>query len=84
MPSSTNAMRRARPAGVPGPLQMFFQGFLKHPVMVGSIIPSSDRLIRKMLAPVDWANCKQFAAYLIVGVLDPTVSRGLNFRGEDL
>ncbi|SEL62652.1 Phospholipid N-methyltransferase [Sphingomonas palmae] len=56
-------MRRARPAGVPGPLQMFFQGFLKHPVMVGSIIPSSDRLIRKMLAPVDWANCKLFVEY---------------------
>ncbi|WP_294191501.1 methyltransferase domain-containing protein [uncultured Sphingomonas sp.] len=63
MPSSTNAMRRARPAGVPGPLQMFFQGFLKHPVMVGSIIPSSDRLINKMLAPVDWANCKLFVEY---------------------
>jgi phospholipid N-methyltransferase len=63
MPSSTNAIRRARPAGVPGPLQMFFQGFLKHPVMVGSIIPSSDRLIRKMLGPVDWANCKLFVEY---------------------
>jgi len=42
---------------------MFFQGFLKHPVMVGSIIPSSDRLINKMLAPVDWANCKLFVEY---------------------
>ena len=42
---------------------MFFAGFLKHPVMVGSIIPSSDRLIRKMLAPVDWANCKLFVEY---------------------
>ena len=31
-----------------------------------------------------WQRTKQFAAYLIVGVLDPTVSRGLNFRGEDL
>jgi phospholipid N-methyltransferase len=42
---------------------MFFQGFLKHPVMVGSIIPSSDRLIDKMLGPVDWANCKLFVEY---------------------
>ena len=42
---------------------MFFSGFLKHPVMVGSIIPSSDKLIRKMLAPVDWANCKVFVEY---------------------
>ena len=26
-----------------------------------------------------WQRAKQFAAYLVVGVLDPTVSRGLNF-----
>ena len=45
------------------PLGMFFAGFLKHPVMVGSVIPSSDRLIRKMLAPVDWANTKLFVEY---------------------
>jgi phospholipid N-methyltransferase len=42
---------------------MFLRGFLKHPVMVGSVIPSSDRLIRKMLGPVDWANCKLFVEY---------------------
>ncbi|MBN8848897.1 MULTISPECIES: methyltransferase [unclassified Sphingomonas] len=65
MPSSTSAVRRARsrPAGVPGPWQMFFQGFLKHPVMVGSIIPSSEKLIEKMLGPVDWQRCKLFVEY---------------------
>ncbi len=65
MPSSTSALRRARTnaPGVPTPWGMFFRGFLKHPVMVGSIIPSSDRLIGKMLAPVDWANCKLFVEY---------------------
>ena len=64
MPSSTATARRARQAaGVPSPWQMFFQGFLKHPVMVGSVVPSSDRLIRKMLGPVDWANCKLFVEY---------------------
>ena len=65
MPSTTTAarQRRSRPAGMPSPWGMFFQGFLKHPVMVGSIIPSSDRLIRKMLEPVDWANCKLFVEY---------------------
>ena len=65
MPSSTTAVRRSRSRspGVPTPWGMFFQGFLKHPVMVGSIIPSSDRLIDKMLAPVDWANCKLFVEY---------------------
>ncbi|MFL0413277.1 methyltransferase domain-containing protein [uncultured Sphingomonas sp.] len=64
MPSSTSAVRRERSrTGVPGPWQMFFSGFLKHPVMVGSIIPSSGKLIDKMLAPVDWANCKLFVEY---------------------
>src|SRR5919112_6463264 len=46
-----------------GPLWQFLRGFLKHPVMVGSIIPSSKILIDKMLAPVDWASCKLFVEY---------------------
>jgi phospholipid N-methyltransferase len=46
-----------------GPLWMFFRGFIKHPVMVGSVIPSSKLLIDKMLAPVDWQNCKLFVEY---------------------
>ena len=46
-----------------GPLWMFFRGFIKHPVMVGSVIPSSKMLIDKMLAPVEWANCKLFVEY---------------------
>ncbi len=36
---------------------------MKHPVMVGSVIPSSKVLIDKMLAPVDWANTKLFVEY---------------------
>jgi len=65
MPSSSAAERRARrrAAGIPSPWGMFLQGFFKHPVMVGSIVPSSDKLIRKMLAPVDWANTKVFVEY---------------------
>jgi phospholipid N-methyltransferase len=42
---------------------MFFRGFIKHPVMVGSVIPSSKILIDKMLGPVDWANTKLFVEY---------------------
>ena len=41
----------------------FLRGFLKHPVMVGSIIPSSRTLIERMLAPVDWANTRLFVEY---------------------
>nr|WP_245196730.1 methyltransferase [Sphingomonas jejuensis] len=44
-------------------MTMFFKGFVKNPVMVGSIIPSSDKLIDKMLGPVDWAATKLFVEY---------------------
>lgn len=42
---------------------VFLAGFLKHPVMVGSVIPSSRRLIDHMLRPVDWPRCKLFVEY---------------------
>ena len=45
------------------PRLQFLREFLKHPVMVGSVIPSSARLIDKMLAPVDWADTKLFVEY---------------------
>ena len=45
------------------PRLQFLKEFVKHPVMVGSVIPSSDRLIRKMLGPVDWANTRLFVEY---------------------
>lgn len=46
-----------------GPWGVFFEGFLRNPLMVGSIVPSSDRTIAKMLAPVDWDECKLFVEY---------------------
>jgi phosphatidylethanolamine/phosphatidyl-N-methylethanolamine N-methyltransferase len=46
-----------------GPWGVFFKGFLKHPVMVGSIIPSSRWTIEKMLRPVKWDECKLFVEY---------------------
>ena len=46
-----------------GPWGVFFEGFLRHPVMVGSIIPSSRFTIAKMLAPVRWEECKLFVEY---------------------
>lgn len=42
---------------------VFFKGFVKHPVMVGSIMPSSDVTIKKMLAPVKWDECDVFVEY---------------------
>jgi phospholipid N-methyltransferase len=49
--------------GSGSPLWHFLRGFIKHPVMVGSIIPSSRSMVDRMLAPVDWANCKLFVEY---------------------
>ena len=46
-----------------GPAGVFFRGFLEHPRMVGSIIPSSRNTIEKMLAPVKWSECKLFVEY---------------------
>ena len=46
-----------------GPWGIFFRGFIKHPVMVGSIIPSSDSTVDKMLAPVKWDECDLFVEY---------------------
>lgn len=56
-------LQRRRDRRSPSPQWHFLRGFLKNPVMVGSIIPSSRVLIEKMLAPVDWANTKLFVEY---------------------
>ena len=56
-------LQRHRDRRSPSPQWQFLRGFLKNPVMVGSIIPSSRVLIDKMLSPVDWANTKLFVEY---------------------
>jgi phospholipid N-methyltransferase len=56
----SGAYARRRPSH---PLVLFFKGFLKHPAMVGSVIPSSRALIDKMLSPVDWEATKLFVEY---------------------
>ena len=56
-------LQRRRDRRSPSPQWQFLRGFLKNPVMVGSVIPSSRILIEKMLAPVDWANTKLFVEY---------------------
>jgi phospholipid N-methyltransferase len=55
--------RRLARKRLASPKLQFLKEFFKHPVMVGSIIPSSDRLIAKMLAPVDWTSTKLFVEY---------------------
>ena len=56
-------IQRRRDRRSKSPQWQFLRGFLKNPVMVGSIIPSSRVLIQKMLDPVDWANTRVFVEY---------------------
>jgi phospholipid N-methyltransferase len=70
MPTSTartmkgpRRLERRRDRRSPSPRWQFLRGFLKNPVMVGSIIPSSRILIERMLSPVDWANTRLFVEY---------------------
>jgi phospholipid N-methyltransferase len=59
----TRRLQRRRDRRSPSPQWQFLRGFLKNPVMVGSIIPSSRVLIEKMLAPVDWESTRLFVEY---------------------
>ena len=54
---------RERTGRLLGQWGVFARGFLEHPRMVGSVIPSSRFTIEKMLAPVDWDSCKLFVEY---------------------
>ena len=56
-------LQRPRDRRSHSPRWQFLRGFFKHPVMVGSIIPSSRLLIERMLRPVDWDNTRLFVEY---------------------
>ena len=45
------------------PVALFFREFCKNPTMIGSIIPSSDKLIDKMLSRIDWEATRVFVEY---------------------
>lgn len=44
-------------------LLLFARNFLKHPRMLGSLIPSSRFLIEEVLQAVDWANARVIVEY---------------------
>lgn len=46
-----------------GPWGVFIEGFIRNPVMVGSIVPTSRWGITRMLAPVNWDECRLFVEY---------------------
>lgn len=42
---------------------MFFRQFVKHPGMIGSVIPSSPLMVEAILDQVDWARTRLFVEY---------------------
>src|SRR3954447_17909458 len=42
---------------------LFFRSFFRHPMMLGSIIPSSRFLIKQILEPIDWDKARVVIEY---------------------
>jgi phospholipid N-methyltransferase len=55
----TQTRNRPRPSQT----WLFARNFFKHPMMLGSVIPSSRFLIDHLLAQVDWDRAKVFVEY---------------------
>lgn len=58
MPSRTK-----QPVHRQHPILLFSRNFIKHPKMLGSVIPSSRFLIEQVLKPVDWDRARVFVEY---------------------
>ena len=52
-----------RTLGRPRSGWLFALNFFRHPLMLGSIVPSSRFLIRELLKPVDWDQAKVIVEY---------------------
>jgi phospholipid N-methyltransferase len=52
-----------RPGRAAASFSLFLSQFVKHPAMVSSIMPSSGRVIRRMLAPIDWSQASVVVEY---------------------
>jgi len=46
-----------------GSVLLFARNFFRHPLMLGSIVPSSRFLIRELLSPVDWTRARVIVEY---------------------
>ena len=45
------------------PVLLFARNFLKHPSMLGSVVPSSPFLVKDLLRQVDWENARVLVEY---------------------
>jgi phospholipid N-methyltransferase len=53
----------ARPQSTLKELLLFAANFLRHPYMLGSVIPSSRFLVNQVLEPVDWQSARVIVEY---------------------
>jgi phospholipid N-methyltransferase len=56
-----NLKTSARPPG--GNALLFTRNFFRHPRMLGSIVPSSRFLIKKLLEPINWSRARVIVEY---------------------
>ena len=62
-PSDTLALPPANTRSRVAELPLFAFNFIRHPYMLGSIIPSSRFLVNQVLAPIDWDNAQVIVEY---------------------
>ena len=58
-PSETEARRPSAPLR----WSVFARNFLRHPLSLGTVFPSSPALVRRSLAKVDWERCQTVIEY---------------------
>ncbi|WP_129139425.1 class I SAM-dependent methyltransferase [Modicisalibacter coralii] len=56
-------IRRQSPPSRHRQMALFARNFFKHPKMLGSIIPSSPFLVRRMLTHIDWQHTRVLVEY---------------------
>ena len=59
--TATMKVRTSKKPG--GAALLFARNFLRHPKMLGSIVPSSRFLVRRLLAPIDWSQARVIVEY---------------------
>ena len=63
MPENANARSPFSPLKPLSEALLFASNFLRHPNMLGSIIPSSRFLVDQVLAPIDWSRAGVIVEY---------------------
>jgi phospholipid N-methyltransferase len=61
-PPERSVMPETAQSGI-GELLLFASNFIRHPYMLGSIIPSSRFLVNQVLEPVDWQRARVIVEY---------------------